>query len=232
MSVPALSVPAISDPAISDPAAVASSLAGLVTDYTRRIRSVQPDGPYTLGGWSMGGVIAFEVARSLEQAGADVDLLVLLDAPFALPAGSPAGDAELAARFVEDAAYSLGMDAAGAPDPAITPVAGQLAWLAARLPGGTGILTDDIDAQLQRRFDVFAAHHRLMAGYQPAGGGVRAATLIVSATRSLNAPAGVHWQGQLNGEVSVLPVDSDHYAFLRPPLVQDVGAAIRRRYQR
>jgi hypothetical protein len=29
--------------------------------------------------------------------------------------------------------------------------------------------------------------------------------------------------------VSVLSVDSDHYEFLRPPLVQDVGAAISRR---
>jgi len=68
----------------------------------------------------------------------------------------------------------------------------------------------------------------MLAVYRPAGSRVRAATLIVSAASSLNAPARALWPGQLTGEVSVLSVDSDHYEFLRPPLVQDVGAAISR----
>jgi thioesterase domain-containing protein len=215
----------LESPALSDPAAIAASLDDLVTDYTRRIRAVQPAGPYALGGWSMGGVIAFEVARRLEQAGADVDLLLLLDAPFALPADLPRQE-ELAGRFVADAAHSLGLEAEGAPDPVTTPPAGQLAWLAAQLTGG------DIEAQLQRRFDVFVAHQRLIGGYQPSAPLLRAPTLIVSATRSLNAPAPAHWREQLHGEVSVLPVDSDHYAFLRPPMIGAVGAAIRRWYRR
>jgi hypothetical protein len=75
---------------------------------------------------------------------------------------------------------------------------------------------------------LFAAHSRMLAGYRPAGSRVRAATLIVSAASSLNASARTVWPGQLNGEVSVLSVESDHYEFLRPPLVQDVGAAIGR----
>ena len=41
-------------------------------------------------GWSMGGVVAFEVARRLEQAGQQVAMLVLLDAPFAVPADASA----------------------------------------------------------------------------------------------------------------------------------------------
>ena len=223
----------LESPALSD-GAVASSLADLVTDYTRRIQAVQPAGPYALAGWSMGGVIAFEIARRLEQAGADVSLLVLLDAPFAIPGGHPSGAAELAARFVADAAHSLGLDPAAAPDPAAVPPAGQLAWLAGQLAGGSAAANGDpaerdaIEARLQRRFGLFAAHSRMLAGYRPAGSRVRAATLIVSAASSLNAPARALWPGQLNGEVSVLSVESDHYEFLRPPLVQDVGAAISR----
>ncbi|HEY2550764.1 MAG TPA: amino acid adenylation domain-containing protein, partial [Streptosporangiaceae bacterium] len=46
--------------------ATAASLAGLADDYAGRIRAVQPAGPYRLGGWSMGGVVAFEIARRLE----------------------------------------------------------------------------------------------------------------------------------------------------------------------
>ena len=47
--------------------------------YVEAIRAVQPRGPYALGGWSLGGVIAFEMARQLERQGERVELLMLLD---------------------------------------------------------------------------------------------------------------------------------------------------------
>ncbi len=217
--------------------AVPTSLADLVSDYTQRIRAVQPAGPYRLAGWSMGGVVAFEIAWQLEQAGADVGLLVLLDAPFTVPADTVVADtvvadtgpadAELAGRFVADATHSLGMDVAEAPDPAAVSPAGQLAWLADQLTADSAERAAT-GARLERRFGLFAAHSRMLAGYRPSAPGVRAPTLIVSAANSLNAPAAGHWQNLLsNGPVSVLQVDSDHYAFLRPPLVTGIGAAIR-----
>jgi acetoacetyl-CoA synthetase len=42
-------------------------------------RSVQPNGPYTLIGFSFGGILAFEMARRLIADGERVDKLVLLD---------------------------------------------------------------------------------------------------------------------------------------------------------
>ena len=33
------------------------------------MKRIQPHGPYVLGGWSMGGVVAFEMACSLEENG-------------------------------------------------------------------------------------------------------------------------------------------------------------------
>ncbi len=47
--------------------------------YVAAVRAVQPEGPYLLGGWSMGGVIAFEMARQLQQRGEQVELLALID---------------------------------------------------------------------------------------------------------------------------------------------------------
>ena len=138
----------------------------------------------------------------------------------------------MAARFVADAAQSLSLDTAGAPDPAAVTPAGQLAWLAGRLADGDPAERDAIEARLHRRFGLFAAHGRMLAGYRPAGSRVRAATLIVSAANSLNASARALWPGQFGGEVSVLSVEGDHYDFLRPPLVQDVGAAIIRWHRR
>ncbi len=132
-------------PGLTEPGATAASLDGLVTDYTSRIRAAQPDGPYQLGGWSMGAIIAFEVARRLEQAGAEVRLLALLDPPFDfpdldvpdldVPDAGPATASRLAGMFVTDAVRSLGGVGDGQPESS-APAADQLAWLA-------GVLTDD-----------------------------------------------------------------------------------------
>lgn len=50
-------------------------------DYIAEMRQVQPHGPYLLGGFSGGGITAYEIARQLEAAGEKVGLLVLLDTP-------------------------------------------------------------------------------------------------------------------------------------------------------
>jgi len=51
----------------------------VVGDFIGAIRAHQPDGPYFLGGYSFGGVFAFEMARRLRAAGQDVPLLALFD---------------------------------------------------------------------------------------------------------------------------------------------------------
>ena len=51
----------------------------MASDYVRQLHSVQPSGPYLLGGHSAGGLVAFEMAQQLRAAGEDVELLALFD---------------------------------------------------------------------------------------------------------------------------------------------------------
>jgi acyl-CoA synthetase (AMP-forming)/AMP-acid ligase II/thioesterase domain-containing protein/NAD(P)-dependent dehydrogenase (short-subunit alcohol dehydrogenase family)/acyl carrier protein len=60
--------------------------------YLEAIRSVQPEGPYLLAGWSLGGYIAYEIATLLRKANQDVELLVLVDIPPDLKTGYKARD--------------------------------------------------------------------------------------------------------------------------------------------
>jgi len=55
------------------------SLEETAAEYTKAVREAQPEGPYLIGGWSAGGVIAFEMAQQLKRMGQEVGLLALLD---------------------------------------------------------------------------------------------------------------------------------------------------------
>jgi acyl transferase domain-containing protein/thioesterase domain-containing protein/NAD(P)-dependent dehydrogenase (short-subunit alcohol dehydrogenase family) len=62
------------------------------TDYIAELRQIQPHGPYLLGGFSGGGLTAWEMARQLEKAGEQVSLLALLDTPLPLRPGLTCSD--------------------------------------------------------------------------------------------------------------------------------------------
>lgn len=54
---------------------------GMATKFIKEMKRRQPLGPYSLAGWSAGGVIAFEIASQLIKAGDAVDNLILIDSP-------------------------------------------------------------------------------------------------------------------------------------------------------
>ena len=55
-------------------------LEDMAAHYIGAMREVQPHGPYHLGGWSLGGNIAYEMACQLHEQGDEVGLLTLMDA--------------------------------------------------------------------------------------------------------------------------------------------------------
>jgi acetoacetyl-CoA synthetase len=55
------------------------SVEEMAREYLQRVRELQPHGPYLLAGYSFGGLVAYEMARLLAQAGEPVEQLVLLD---------------------------------------------------------------------------------------------------------------------------------------------------------
>lgn len=57
-----------------------TSVEAMAADYLSEIKKRQPNGPYHLCGYSSGGVVAFEIARRLSEAGDEVGLVGLFDA--------------------------------------------------------------------------------------------------------------------------------------------------------
>lgn len=63
------------------------SIEEMATHYIKRIKTVQDRGPYKLVGWSMGGLIAFEMAVQLKAMGERVSFVHLIDVedPLSMP---------------------------------------------------------------------------------------------------------------------------------------------------
>ncbi|MFB4305197.1 SDR family NAD(P)-dependent oxidoreductase [Actinomadura sp. GTD37] len=71
--------------------------------YVQHLLEAQPEGAFRLGGWSFGGVLAYETARQLKAAGREVEFVALFDAGLPLPVDDESDT--LARRFSAFADY-------------------------------------------------------------------------------------------------------------------------------
>nr|WP_307188631.1 amino acid adenylation domain-containing protein [Nocardia amamiensis] len=101
-------------PVLAAEAEMPDSIENWAAQYVELIRSVQPEGPYHLLGWSFGGVIAHEMAVQLQREGETIALLAVMDSYMADPPGTLTSDAgqvpvaELIGGLLGEAAGDLG----------------------------------------------------------------------------------------------------------------------------
>ncbi len=82
---------AIQNPHIFKKPGYFSSVSEMASYYAKEIAKVRSKGPYNIGGWSFGGVVALEVACILQDLGETIDSVILVDsyAPGAVINESP-----------------------------------------------------------------------------------------------------------------------------------------------
>jgi thioesterase domain-containing protein/acyl carrier protein len=120
----------------------------MATYYIQALQAVQPTGPYLLGGWSMGGVIAFEMAQQLHAQGQQVALLAMLDGRIPTPNETfPEENAE-AILLVE---RYFGISFAPMESLATLSNDGQLAFVLEQAKSA-GLVPGELDVSQARRF--------------------------------------------------------------------------------
>ncbi|MFJ7471833.1 amino acid adenylation domain-containing protein [Peribacillus frigoritolerans] len=65
---------------ISEREQLPKTLIEMAADYIDQLRTIQPEGPYHLLGWSLGGNVVHAMATQLQNEGEDVRLVAILDA--------------------------------------------------------------------------------------------------------------------------------------------------------
>jgi amino acid adenylation domain-containing protein len=202
----------------------------MAADYLAQLRTVQAEGPYRLGGWSMGGLVAFEMARQLEAAGDQVELLALVDpTPPSDGEGAPPGEADDLALL---AGFALHLEL---PVERIALVPEEIlaaspeerpgrAWEAAR---AAGVVPDHLDlARFERLWAVFRANAAAAAAYRPAP---CASDLLLVLAEDRREPATrdvALWEGLTTGTVRSATVPGDHFTMVREPRVREVASLL------
>jgi amino acid adenylation domain-containing protein len=131
--------------------------------YVESMRAVQPEGPYLLGGWSFGGLVAYEMARQLTAAGEDVPLLFLLDT--ATPEFIRGMGAEDDTSLLGILAREMGLAVSDEELRSLSPDE-QLRHVCARMERAR-LVFDDPLAYLTRQLEIFKSRVRVMRAYDP-----------------------------------------------------------------
>lgn len=227
---------AFEPPGLDDSRTPLDSVEALAAQYAEDLRGFQPEGPYLIGGYCLGGMVAFELARQLRAQGQEVGLLVLFEsmAPSAL---WPWNRRVLACRYRRDQILRRLRALAGQPWSA------RFAFASARLArlgGSTGLggpPEDAVERRQELKDRVGAATTAAAVAYAQRPGeypGTIVHFLGSKESERLAYGRQRDWERFATGglEVEVGPPGCDGDVMLREPYVRVFANLLRRRLDR
>ncbi|MFP2899919.1 amino acid adenylation domain-containing protein, partial [Corallococcus sp. 4LFB] len=201
----------------------------MATHYLHAVRSVQPTGPYRLGGWSMGGRVAYEMARQLRLEGETVELLVVIDAMGEEPAPAQAltPDEAVGQRVLEFAdhltrladVHPRAAEVLGLVDPV------ELRQVLEQTPGVDLGLEEAACDELRELWHRFGGNQAASRAYVP--GPYDGSLVLLRAAEGPEAPPDLGWGTLVHGGLTVHTVPGDHFTLIRPPHVDALAERLR-----
>ncbi len=206
-----------------------SDLEEMAAHYLEAVRGFRPRGPYRLGGWSFGGVVAWEMARQLAAAGEEPELLALIDtAPLA--GAEPADRRDPAEVVWHTVAGVAGWPAASRVDVAslrgLPPREAVLAMV--RAMDAPRLLPESRVDEVLALIAVRAANVRAQEGYRPGRypGRLTYFRTAGSDHADAHAPGLAFWSALADGGTTTHAVSGSHGSILQEPHVEMVAAAL------
>jgi iturin family lipopeptide synthetase A len=182
------------------------SVEAMAARYMQELRKLQPQGPYLLGGWSFGGMVALEMAQRLRAAGEAVALLALIDSPF------PRAEVPLAALDDQTLLERFIHDLKSLPQAHEGEELSQWTALLEETRRGGSLPRGADFADLTSHFKVFRANATAFHHYQPCPYEGRAVLLQASES---GGELSRGWRGVVTGPLETHVLPGNHFSLLR-----------------
>ena len=194
------------------------SIQALASRYAAEIRRVQPNGPYNVLGWSLGGAIAHAVAVELRRAGEKVDSLTIMDSYVDTSDAMPQGKLS-----VEELLAGLGLDVTGATGGAPLTYEGAVELLDTSFGQQTGLTP----GHLERINDGFANSTAIMSSFEP---DVFDGDILFFAAAK-GSGDGIRrdpekWNEFVTGKLAIRSIDCAHNQMIEPEVLAEIGTAL------
>jgi amino acid adenylation domain-containing protein len=201
-----------------------ADLERMAASYNEAVRAIQPAGPYNFGGVSMGGILAYEMARQMAAAGERIALLALFDtnAEAALnTAASPDEDELALVVSLMPPVISLSVEDLERLDEE-----SRLVLILERLKAASLVPFDfDID-QVRRYVDVMRTNIRSMRSYVPRSYPGKI-TLFLASQSNSSGDRAKGWGALGLGGVEVIDVPGNHGTMLAEPHVSKLAETLK-----
>lgn len=205
--------------------------------YIEELRRVQPAGPYRLGGWSFGGLAAFEMARQLRAAGQEVALLAVIDTGPGVPEWMPldpsfVDETDPSRQLLVAAEYLKGLRGVDLglhlEDLSGHSADEQIRLFVDRLQR-TGVMhAEDSLGQVRRLLRVYRTNVHAYRAYRPRPyPGPVTVLRAASEAAPAEAPADLGWSAFTPLPATVREVPGDHVTLLAEPNVRVLAETLR-----
>ncbi|MFI5776788.1 amino acid adenylation domain-containing protein [Nocardia sp. NPDC051570] len=206
-----------------DPPKFGATLTDIARTHVEQLRTVEPDGPYWLAGWSFGGVLAYEIAQQLRAAEAEVAFLGLFDAN---PVIDPITGLPMARTPFLDLLDTV---AARLDDPATTDadlveLTSDRTWLQLM---GTPLTAGASTGYLRTVLDTARACMNAAMRYEPRPYSEPVHLFdAAGADPHRRAATTAAMRGLCTGGLTVVPIPGDHWTFIRGEHVAEAAARL------
>jgi amino acid adenylation domain-containing protein len=212
---------ALEAPGLDDDTPPIDRMPELAAAYLAALRKHRPHGPYVLTGHSMGGVVAWEMALQLRDAGEEVGLILVESNIDLRP---PASRSYIAQTYLDILAGVAERESVTLGEVDELAEAEFLQRLFDAM-GKAGIADDDLDlVTLRRRFGVFAANARALWAYDPDRALPGRIGLVRSSIASA-VPEGM-WRDLAPDGLDERVVSGDHYSIWSEPHLTGLGRTL------
>ncbi|HKG22570.1 MAG TPA: thioesterase domain-containing protein, partial [Blastocatellia bacterium] len=206
----------------------------MASHYIGQIRSVQAEGPYLLGGWSMGGVVAYEMAQQLTAAGHRVGLLALFDTgtPDSGSDSHPEDEEEFSHQVLSMIAETVGVSWDGYRHADIDEQLKHLLEIADMPKMKDGSFPEQTLMEARRHLRVLQNNMRALTTYAPCPYPGRV-TLFKAREGSNGRPLdpenlGLGWEGLATGGLDIRMTSGAHEHMVSAPHVSDLAEQLSR----